>query len=119
MAANVMGLGVVAAIADGVASSMVTVDELAALLSPAVAVESSTGLVHGTLGSLSFSDRLLWLVHTRPCYIVACYKVQSRKQFCTKLRLLASAGEDKPLDVGLKTMHRHINRPTVVVAASG
>ena len=30
MAANVMGLGVVAAIADGVASSMVTVDELAA-----------------------------------------------------------------------------------------
>jgi len=48
MAANVMGLGVVAAIADGVASSMVTVDELAALLSPAVAVESSTGLVFGT-----------------------------------------------------------------------
>jgi len=40
-------------------------------------------------------------------------------RFCTTLRLLASAGVDKPLDV--KTMHRPINRPicTVVVAASG
>lgn len=55
MAANVTRLGVVTAIADGVASSMVTVDELVALLSPAVAVESSTGLVHGALGSLSSS----------------------------------------------------------------